>query len=265
MNKKLNQTSGVSGQVGLILIMIMAAVSAVSLSLAGRSITGLKTSETDVDSLKAFKAAEAGLERALSESANVVGNVDTNVGYTASFDAVGSDNGGYVTDSTIDPGLTFDVVVEGSPAGLPGDVRVLWSDGGRAALKVSVYDYDLGSDTYSVTNYTYDGDATRRNVNKFGEPDGSSFLFESVNFSDLADVPVTVNTVLIRVLVLYESTRVGISPLGDLVLPVQQFKIVATGNDTAANVTRKISFTKSGDVLPSLFDHVLFTTGSLSQ
>ena len=54
-----------SGQILLIVVLVIVVASTIGLSLASRSITSLKTSTEEAESQKALAAAEAGIERAI--------------------------------------------------------------------------------------------------------------------------------------------------------------------------------------------------------
>lgn len=62
---KIKSTKSQKGQALIILLLIMAAVLTVTLSAASRSITEIAISTTEEDSLRAFSAAEAGIEEKL--------------------------------------------------------------------------------------------------------------------------------------------------------------------------------------------------------
>ncbi|KKT82379.1 MAG: hypothetical protein UW79_C0007G0001, partial [Candidatus Yanofskybacteria bacterium GW2011_GWA2_44_9] len=73
------------GQVIIILLLVVVIALGVGLTVVGRSITEISTSTKTEDSTRAFSAAEAGIERALSESYNAggagvggVGNIPLN-------------------------------------------------------------------------------------------------------------------------------------------------------------------------------------------
>ena len=53
-----------SGQIALILVLIMTVVGTAAISLAGRTVVETRVQEINVDSTQAMLAAEAGLEQA---------------------------------------------------------------------------------------------------------------------------------------------------------------------------------------------------------
>lgn len=83
MNKKKLQ----KGQALLIVLLSMSVVLVVVLSILARSITDVSVSSQDEDSLRAFSAAEAGVEQALIIGSSIgsteIGNASYNVGVSA--------------------------------------------------------------------------------------------------------------------------------------------------------------------------------------
>ena len=59
------------GQALLIVVLAMVVALTVGLSVVSRSITNLKNSQQEIDSQKALSAAEAGVELAIKNGANV--------------------------------------------------------------------------------------------------------------------------------------------------------------------------------------------------
>jgi len=253
----------VSGQVGLILILIMAAVGAVAVSVASRSTTGLRTQEIEVESNQAFRAAEAALEDALKlrqEGAAPVVSTTNIAGSDLSYEASYVNEGGgttkFKTDDVLSPGEVFQIFVGG---GLTGKIRLCWSSVSLAAIKISVY-----KDDNTVEYYAYDDNVTRRNGNKFAIPiPGNASCGTSVIFKDRADVNISSNVLFVRVMPLYEPTIIGVNPAVDL--PAQGIKITALGTETTSGVSRAVELTQSNPQLPSIFDHVLFTKLPIAQ
>lgn len=71
-----------SGQILLIVVLIMTVALTVTLSVATRSITNLRSSSEEANSERAFSAAEAGIEKAISSN---IGSSGTFLNNTASF------------------------------------------------------------------------------------------------------------------------------------------------------------------------------------
>ncbi len=76
MNKRYQE-----GQILLIVVLVMVTALTVSLSVAARSITNIRTSQDAASSEKAFSAAEAGIEKALTNSQSSTGTFVNNTSY----------------------------------------------------------------------------------------------------------------------------------------------------------------------------------------
>ncbi len=255
------------GQAGLILIMIMAVIGAVSVGVASRAVESLRSSEIENASTQSFKAAEAALEVALNSKGSVPstplpGGVGT---YTATYASTGTD--GFVSD-LVDEGD----VVQTSLVGAAGvtSLNIYWNS--NAAIMVSLLN-NTGS-SYSVTYYTADPNDARTLTSKFATTITSpitytkgSYTFKTVSFGNKLSVPINlaapIAPKLIRVKVLYQSSSVGVEPIGGI-LAGQVVTVNATGT-AQNNIMTNLQFSKLSDRVPVLFDSVLYTNGSLTQ
>lgn len=255
--------SAARGQAGLILIMIMAVLGAVTVGVASRAVEGLRTQEIENVSSQAFRAAEAGLEVALANKANVTTTSlgSGNANYSATYNATGDD--GFVTD-TVEVGDAADVSLVGA-AGVTG-LNIYWNT--TAAVRVDVLSGDSTSGAYSVAYYSGDADATRRSSNKFSAATSGSFSFKSVSFNNKLTIPINLAASpppqLVRVLVFYEKTAVGIEPVGGTLASGQVVTVKSTGT-VDNNIVSNLSFTKYSDRVPAVFENVLYTNTSLNQ
>lgn len=245
------------GQAALILIMVMAVIGVVSVGVASKSVENLRSTEIENTSVQSFKAAEAALELALSTKQNV-GTATFPGGegsYSATYSEVGTD--GFVSDQ-VEAGDVVQANLVGASAGLTG-LNVYWNS--DAAVMVSVLDYNGAS--YSVSYSAADPNVGRTGTNHFSTP-AAGGTFKTVTFTSMLLVPVTANTKLVRVKVLYSSSSVGIQPVGGT-LPSQALSISAVGT-AQGNIKTNLLFSKYSDRVPVIFDNVLYTRdGSLSQ
>ncbi|HLC83617.1 MAG TPA: hypothetical protein VJI69_07290 [Bacteroidia bacterium] len=109
--KKLTQLSlhkaSQSGQALLIVLLSMAAILTVVLSVASRSVTDISVTTSEEDALRAFSAAEAGVEKALltglgSSEYPIPG--DTSVGFDATIDNAQAEGTDFIYPSLLKPG-----------------------------------------------------------------------------------------------------------------------------------------------------------------
>lgn len=260
------QATYAGGQAALILIMVMAVVGAVSVGVASTAVENLRTQEIENVSSQAFRAADAGLELALSTKGDIPETVLAAGGitYQASYAAAGSD--GFLADGVV-AGDVVGVDLVGS-SGLTG-VKIHWNS--NAAIMAALLKGDSVTGAYSAEYVTADPDAARRVDNKFSAPTvGGSFKGVTFDNSlivpiDLADSP---PPVLIRVLLLYSGSMVGIEPIGGTLATGQVVSAKSVGKVVAGSglpVVTTLSFSKFSERAPVIFDNVLYSKNSIVQ
>lgn len=280
---------GQGGQVLLIVVLTMVVSLTIALSVASRSIVGLRTTTEEENSQRAFSAAEAGVEQVLKTGVNIgselsLGNASsikkadvTEVRGTEflvnSGNSVAKDDGVdiWLVEHTANGSLNFSsgwqlltedamlTVYWGSSADLCDTNAV-------AALEIIVVS---GSNFATVTKrYALDPCAARRAVNNFSAPDGSGSV-DGRNFPYRTTIHIrnTSKGLIARIVPLYASSPMGVKGCNfDIdssnpscnALPSQGKKIEATG--VSGGTSRKVTFYQGYPELPSEFFHyVLFS------
>lgn len=290
------------GQALLIVLLSMAVILVIVLSVLSRSVTDVVITSREEEALRAFSAAEAGIEQALVSLTATSGDFEG-----ASFDAqiapVISPNGKtFVSPEDVAAGETVtlwfvshdedgNLICDATnPCFTGARMRVCWGKPGTPvdatttpAIEVSVlYANTPGNySTVRVGRAAYDPNTSRASQNGFEAPDvggctidGQDFAFQKlVHFFAATGVPSSVYTTpdglqLARVRVFYNSDTpqsVGISANfgANSVLPSQGRRVESVG--TAGEATRKIEVYDLFADLPGPFDSVLFSTGSIRQ
>ena len=254
-----------SGQAALIMVLIMSILGVVSVSTASRSIEGLRTQEVDNQSGAAFRAAEAGLESAFESKGNVSGEIGNLGGtYEATYTTGGAD--GIISENVGEGDLT-QVDVVGADSSLSG-VTVYWN--GNSAIKTTIYYGNKASGSYDAEQYTSDPDAGgRTSTNKFtGTVNTAGYTFKGKNFDNKFSVPINMLAnpapVMIRILVLYAKSSLGVEPVGGL-FPDGQVTTVSSIGTIDETLKSKITLQKFNSRIPVIFDNVLYTNGSLTH
>lgn len=278
-----------SGQVLLIILLVMVVGLTMGLSLATRSTTDVKVSTQLEQSSRAFSAAEAGIEAALkgevvpgacstditigtavykacvetaAATANplAIGNIglaDTFTLWLTEYDTV---TGKPVEDKTKDyAGTTIDVCWKKVSGALPADPA--------PAMEITLI-YKDQTNNYKITRGAYDQNATFNN-NNFTVVNSKDCGFGStdtygVTFDFNLPTP-TGNNILImlRLRPFYADADVAVKPAAAATLPAQGLTITATG--TAGNTTRKVSVLESFPAPPAIFDYVLFSEQGVTK
>lgn len=259
------------GQVALILVLAATVAGTLVISLADRSTRNLRTQTLDTEKIKALKGAESGVERALLSQGSVVETSlgEDGVSFSADYVSGGSDS--FVSE-LVQPGETLDVLVEGADKTL-SKVRILFSsETDSAALKVSEYRADETVGQYEVNSYAVDGDGDRVLVNNFDNSLSGSSI-DGVDFGDRVDVGVKTNTSvppttrLIRIMVLYSPTKIGVEVVGGS-LPGQQVVISSVGSysvSVESSVKKRLELRKEMEKVPVVFENVLYSNSKLIQ
>lgn len=262
-----------SGQVlVLVLLMVVVALS-VGLSVASRNITNLKTATQTERSQKAFGAAEGGVEDVLSRLGDIasdpdkqgqlgstaglneqvpVGNITANVNVKASSDF----------RTTIELGNVGQVQLNGATA---GQVRIQWakaSDPTESASPASIIvtEYVLSSGVYTQNRDAFAGVSGRANETGFSPaPAGCTPEFvrcETIN--------ITGDSTYLRIRPLWSKTSVSVTGVGGQI-PVQTYSLESTAQ-TEEGIARRVKVTRNAlPALPAAFDYALYATEDINK
>ncbi len=266
---------GSSGQILLIVVVVMVVALTIGLSVASRTITNLKLSRQNQEAQKAFQAASAGIDLYINQAncgtagctntrALTSGQVTTTV-----KDLLGTTialNNGELVDQ--DRGI--DLWLSGYPSFVTTGytnttnlVSIYWGIGGTGgqtncnvgagnnaspALEILVL---TGATTNPVlSKYLYDYCATRRSGNGFTNPGTiyNSTVSGIPNTIFLHRVDISINQGLIaKIIPIYNSTKIAVS--GPVAFPPQGKIIESTG--TSGDTKRKIEYYESYPQIPN--------------
>lgn len=264
------------GQAVLVVLLSLSVVLIIVLFIMSRSITDISLSTKDGDSLRAFSAAEAGVERAL-----VIGNSSGTLD-SANFDAVvtdfasGADQVTYPIALKSGENATFWFKREGEAIEFDGSsVRFCWgnpdtqsADGETPALEVTFYYTTVPDDmtTLEVARAVYDPNVARTTANRFDTALVSSCVIGSDNFAFQANVSVPTGSLeYATAKILYNTTvahKVGINvaSTGSL-LPSQGEKVESAGSFGDSN--RRIEVYQLHPETPPIFANAIFSSSGI--
>lgn len=255
-----------NGQVLLVVVLTMVVALTVGLGLAARSVTNVRNTADEVNSQKAFSAAEAGVQRALKSGLAIANEqldsqtsikqvtIDTSYGRAAYLlnngNPLPQDDGGDVWLSTFP---------DYSAPQFSGKLQIYWGTSAtlcsNAALEVMVISGT--KENPKLERYALDPCNTRGN--HFTTPTGSGATIQGVNFSYSTAINVT-NGLIARIVPYYMGTPVavvGFDNVGNaLDLPTQGRLITSVG--VSADAQRKISYFEGYDELPSELFYSIF-------
>ncbi len=254
-----------SGQVALLLILILTVVSAVVLSAVGGVITNLRVVDIDEESSQALRVAEAGIEEELKTLTG--GGVQTLEGttYTVSSQAEGIN--GFVTAEDIVPGEVVEVNIVDSTA-RPGEIEIYWGDANDqkelpvGAIEVIRY-RKIDNGNYEAIHYAFDTDNARVAENGFSLSTRNAGTYQGFTFMGREVIGLTNRDYYVRVRVLYNQQRIAVKPSAGRTFGVNPYRRIVSEAETAQGVVRKVEAIRTESTLPLVFDAALYSGGEL--
>lgn len=255
------------GQAVIIIIVGMVIALTIGLSIAAQSIINLQSSTDEEQSQRAFSAAEAGVERALSEN-QPVSNV--NLGNNTVIREVTVDN---ITQNNLllNDGLPalkndpVDVWLSNYPAydsPRSGTLDIYWGTQANcteAAIEVTVIS---GASINTASTQKFAADPCTTRGNGFSQPGQNgfstgTFTVAGTPLSNRQTISVT-DGYIARIIPLYSSTTIGVISSGGLVLPSQGSRIESTGQ--VGETQRKITVYRGFPKVPyEFFPNAIFS------
>ncbi len=270
VNRHLNSQSG---QVGIIIILIMVVMLTVGLSLATQSTKEVLLSTQEDESTRILNAAEAGVEEALAtdlaaqSGTTITGTVtvpgsNADVNYTIkklSSLETRVPEGGVVMVKLADPGtapavsgLTIDWAKDGDCAKKP------------ATLIAEVFSFDsTKTPKTSVRHYAF---PACDNGDSMAAPATMPVSTVSNGYTRQVVLSVGAKDTLVRIKPYYNDTYMRVNGAGGT-LPTQSYLIQSTAVNTqsATNQTRSVEVNRTLSAAPAVMDYVLFSGTSIVQ
>ncbi len=289
-----------SGQALVLVLLSLAVVLTLVLFVLSRSVTDVAISSRQEESIRAFSAAEAGIERAL-----VVGSAgsaqfgDAGSGYSANVSSYAEGTRSFVYPINVASGESAttwfighsdngDLICDVShPCFTGNSLKICWGKAGTAsntsttpAVELTVYYESTPGllSTIKVARAAFDPNSSRRSSNSFTASDsgnciinGVSYAFQkSIQFSGLG-IPagsynVSNGLQFARIKLLYNtdtSHEVGIDVTGSSTLPSQGQDIVSTG--VAGGSNRRVQVFQGWPEIPSIFEYSVYSSGGLTK
>lgn len=262
------------GQAVLIVLLSLSVVLVVVMFILSRSITDISLSSKEEDSMRAFSAAEAGIERVLV-TGSATGSM--NIG-DATFDASVSDFAS-ATSSVVYPIslksgeiATFWFTRPGDPTVFSGNqMKLCWADDNATdnpVIELTVY-YKTSLGVYEVLRNMFDPQGVARTQNSV-TPSANctvgSDTFEYYSNIDFTTLGLSAGDSLqfATAKILYNTTtahKIGIDVTGHGLLPSQGAKILSDGQFGDAN--RRVEVYQLYPVAPPIFANAIYSASGI--
>ena len=290
-----------SGQALLLVLLSMAVVLTIVLSILSRSVTDVAITSREEEALRAFSAAEAGVERALIIGSDIGTTQIGDASFTADVSGTAEAGLEFANPTPVLSGESIyfwfvahdedgNLICDASNQCFTGAIyKICWGKEGTAsgdattpAVEVSTFYATTPGDysTVRIARETADPNGPRRSSNNFEGPDAGTCTVEGENFAfqktiDLASLGVPAGSYgaqnglqFAKVRILYNTTMGHNTAIfanypGNALLPSQGLRIVSTGISGESN--RKIEVFQGFGELPPVFDGAIFSSGGLSK
>jgi len=251
-----------SGQVAIVILLIMVVLLTVGLSLASRTTQDLFLSQQESESARVFNAAEVGVDDALSYDFDLI--TETDVIPLTDQETVEN----VTTNTTIQPSSTLETqLVEGAAVqlnltGFAGPIfLVKWaketSCASAASLLISIY-YDDGGTTEVVHRAYAPGSCRTDDYQEINNPAGDYYRQVSVPVPSGAGI----TPLFARIRAVYHDTALRVSAGG---LPIQFYTITSQANTQIGEESRTIQVGRSLSGTPSFMDYAVYSGANITQ
>jgi hypothetical protein len=244
-----------TGQIGLLLLVVMGVVVALVLSIASKSFSDTVLSRQEKESSTAFSLAETGVENALS---SLVGNPDN-----ATREYTISESLKYKVAQTTTFGLfvkeleTSHLNVEG----FIGDINIFWTKKSDSSENIQACVDASGQAPAAIEVSVVSGAAIDR---YYYNPNGCSPSNGFVNSIDGSPTYLSKATIAIsgadtvRIRPIYAGATISVSGIG---LPNQLY--VINSRAIGGDAQKEIELKRGLDAPPTIFDFAVFSAGTI--
>ena len=254
-----------SGQIALVILLMVVVLLTVGLSLATRTTQDLFLAQQEADTSRVFNAAESGIEDALSQNFTAIsgpqsGSLSLNDA-SVDYDITPSNQ----LETILTEGMTVQVELGGA---VSGNLDVEWSRTAdcaqSASLLASVFSDDGGG--MRVRHIAFGPDRTScppdqgDNFTQVGDGTGSD------GYRHLYQLSLTNDDQFVRITAVYDDTHVRVSD-GSLVgtFPNQQYTINSTATNDIGDEQRSIQVTRTLPRAASFMDYALYSGAGISK
>lgn len=254
-----------SGQVGLLLLVIMGLVVGIALSLASRSLGDTVLSRQESESAKAFRLAESGVEQALNA-------LRQDISTTSVISLSGE--GDFSGTTSIDGSTSFGLYVkEGEQAHLdvigfaPGSLSIFWTKASDARENPSTCSAGSGNSpaAIEIVAHNADGTASFSYFNPHScTPESNGFANTTAaggdGYRSQAMYSVAAGVTAVRIRPIYSDSTIAVTGTG---LSTQLYLIQskAVGGDAQ----KEIEVKRGLDAPASVFDYALYSGSSIEK
>ncbi len=260
----LSRTQAQSGQIGIIILLIMVSLLTVGLSLAAQTSQELTLTQQSAESARVFNAAEAGVEEALSQGFDF--QSETTTGQLN--DPVSGVNVNYevtkrrTLETRLFEGLTVMVDVTGVATGQ--NLLIDWARSNDcngtnppASLVFSIYYDDAG--TTRMRQAAVQGCAHNDNFTAATSTTNVDGFYRHYT------LPLLTNDLFVRIKPLYADTDIRVNSSLGWTLPYQFFTVRSEADSTLGDETRVVEVNRTLPAAPAILDYTVYSGTTITK
>ena len=255
--------SAQSGQVGLVIILVMVVVSTIGLSVAGRSTQEVTTTRQSQEAAKTFAAAESAIEKVLSDNASTSFDF-TGDQQSLSFSdlaestqvEVGIEKQ-YSFEERVKEGVTIEVDVSTAVAG--NVLQIQWGTSRNCADNPASLLLQIVNGVGTAATTRYLTIAPCDHGDNFDSIDPNNSTYWGSEYALRYDVTLEANDSSVRVIPVYADTPLSVAASGAWTLSPQQFQITSVGKNQAegGRETKAVQVERSQPFAPGILDFAM--------
>ncbi len=251
--------SSESGQIGVVILLIMVVILTIGLSVATRTTQETFLTTQTAESARVFNAAEAGAEAALSMDFASLTDQITNGSVTT------------IPDTTVNYQVQQHQTLETKIfEGVPVAVDVTNVSGGQGiVIQWSKQDCANNPAAFLATIYSEQAGVTKTryraigNCNRGDNFEQATSLAATEPYRFEFTLTLQVDDLYVRLLPLYNDTDLRVSATGGWSLPTQFYTIRSEARNDLGNETRIIEVNRTLPTAPAILDFALFSGGAV--
>lgn len=254
----LKPTKNQSGQVAIVILLIMVVLLTIGLSLASRTTQELFLSQQESESARVFNAAEVGVEDALSQDFDAIsGTVQLNPSTVSNVTTSTTINPNDVLETQLVEGAAVHVDLGGY---LDTEMEIDWARetdcDDIASLLVSIY-YEDGA----VTEVVHEAIGPERSVAGCTDlnDDFAVITGDDAPYSLSTSVTIPSNPLFARVRAVYNDTSIRVTGTPASDFPTQFYVIRSAANTDVGEESRTVEVGRTLSGAPSFMDYSLYS------
>jgi type II secretory pathway pseudopilin PulG len=284
MNSGLPRSKNSSGQVLLIVLLVISVLLIVGLSVVSRSVTDIKISQQSQEAARALWVAQSGLENAIKANANIPLTSDVGLSVDYSVDKKSLEGTYFVFPGKVNANeaVTVWLIPHNDETGLieppnravdykgPRRISLHWAEvGNKPAIEMALL-YKDNSGNFQFKRETFDANASRAaNETYFTPADSPGATFPTgETFAYCSRQLIFANNItpyLLRLRLIFNTTPqpLGVKSEDNQAFPKQGNCFFSTATVQESGVVRKLSECRLWQTTPPIFDYLLFSGGSI--